>query len=48
LTLPIKNHAAEADLADATVSQKNDQYREAREIESITVEVKNAVHLLEQ
>jgi outer membrane protein len=48
LTLPIKNHAAEADLADATVSQKNDQYREAREIQSITLEVKNAVHLLEQ
>ncbi len=48
LTLPIKNHAAEADLADATVSQKNDQYREAREMQSITLEVKNAVHLLEQ
>jgi outer membrane protein len=48
LTLPIKNHAAEADLADATVSQKNDQYREAREIQTITLEVKNAVHLLEQ
>ena len=48
LTLPLKNHAAEADLADAMVSQKNDQYREAREIQSITLEVKNAVHLLEQ
>jgi outer membrane protein len=48
LTLPIKNHAAEADLADAMVSQKNDQYREAREIQSITLEVKNAVHALEQ
>jgi outer membrane protein TolC len=48
LTLPLKNHAAEADLADAMVSQKNDQYREARTIQSITLEVKNAVHLLEQ
>jgi outer membrane protein len=48
LTLPLKNHAAEADLADAVVSQKNDQYREARTIQSITLEVKDAVHLLEQ
>jgi outer membrane protein len=48
LTLPLKNHAAEADLADAVVSQKNDQYREARTIQSITLEVKDAVHMLEQ
>jgi outer membrane protein len=48
LSLPIKNHAAEANLADAVVSQKNDQYRQARTAQAITLEVKNAVHLLEE
>lgn len=48
LQLPIKNHAAEANLADAVVSQRNDQYRQARTTQSITLEVTNAVHLLEQ
>jgi outer membrane protein len=47
LQLPIKNHAAEANLADAVVSQKNDQYRQARTAQGVTLEVKNAVHLLE-
>ncbi len=48
LQLPIKNHSAEANLADAVVSQRTDQYREARTAQSVTLEVKNAVHLLEQ
>lgn len=48
LQLPIKNHGAEANLADAVVSQRNDQYRQARTTQSITLEVTNAVHLLEQ
>lgn len=48
LQLPIKNHAAEANLADAVVSQRSDQYRQARTAQSITLEVTNAVHLLEQ
>lgn len=48
LQLPIKNHAAEANLADAVVSQRSDQYREARTAQSVTLEVKNAVHLLEE
>ncbi len=48
LQLPIKNHSAEANLADAMVSQRNDQYREARTAQTITLNVKNAVHLLEQ
>jgi outer membrane protein TolC len=48
LQLPIKNHSAEANLADAVVSQRTDQYREARTAQSVTLEVKNAVHMLEQ
>ena len=48
LQLPIKNHSAEANLADAVVSKRTDQYREARTAQSVTLEVKNAVHLLEQ
>jgi outer membrane protein len=48
LQLPIKNHPAEANLADAVVSQKNDQYQEARTAQRVTLEVKNAVHLLEE
>jgi outer membrane protein len=48
LSLPIKNHGAEANLADALVSQRTDQYRQARTTQSITLEVTNAVHLLEQ
>jgi outer membrane protein TolC len=48
LQLPIKNHAAEANLADAVVSQRNDQYRQARTAQTILLDVTNAVHLLEQ
>jgi outer membrane protein len=48
LQLPIKNHAAEANLADAVVSQRSDQYRQARTAQTVTLDVKNAVHLLEE
>jgi len=48
LRLPIKNHAAEADLADAKVTQRGDQYRQARTLQQINLEVTNAVHQLEQ
>jgi outer membrane protein TolC len=48
LTLPIKNHGAEANLADVLVGQRNDQYLRVRTMQSITLEVANAVHLLEQ
>lgn len=48
LQLPIKNHAAEANVGDALVSQRTDQYRQVRTVQTITLEVKNAVHLLEQ
>ncbi len=48
LNLPIRNHAAEANLGDALVSQKHDQYLELQTRQNITLEVTNAVHLLEQ
>lgn len=48
LTLPLKNHSAEANLADASVSRRRDQYQERRTTQNITLEVTNAVHALEQ
>jgi len=48
LNLPIRNHAAEANLGDALVSQQHDQYLERQTLQNITLEVTNAVHLLEQ
>jgi putative ABC transport system permease protein len=48
LRLPIKNHGAEADLADALVTQRGDQYRQARTVQTVNLDVTNAVHLLEQ
>jgi outer membrane protein TolC len=48
LTLPIKNHNAEANLADATVSRRRDQYQQRLTTQNITLEVTNAVHALEQ
>jgi outer membrane protein len=48
LTLPIKNHSAEANLADTTVSRRRDQYQQRRTTQNITLEVTIAVHALEQ
>jgi outer membrane protein TolC len=48
LNLPIKRHGAEANLADALVSRRRDQYLERRTNQSVTLEVTNAVHSLEQ
>ncbi len=48
LTLPIINHSAEANLADASVSRRRDQYQQRRNTQNITLEVTNAVHALEQ
>jgi outer membrane protein TolC len=48
LNLPIKRHSAEANLADALVGRKQDQYFERRTNQSITLEVTNAVHALEE
>jgi outer membrane protein len=47
LTLPIKNHTAEANLGDALVSQRHDQYQERQTRQNITLEAANAVHMLE-
>lgn len=47
LALPIRNHGAEANLADSVVSRRRDQYRERSENQSISLEVSNAVHALE-
>ena len=48
LNLPVRNHSAQANLADALVGRRQDQYQERRTTQSITLEVKNAVHSLEQ
>ena len=48
LILPIKNHGAEANLADAAVGRRRDQYQQRRTAQNITLEVTNAVHTLEQ
>ena len=48
LNLPIKNHSAEASLADASVSRSRDQYQQRRTTQNITLDVTNAVHALEQ
>jgi len=48
LNLPVRRHSAQANLADALVSRSRDQYQERRTNQSITLEVTNAVHSLEQ
>jgi outer membrane protein len=48
LNLPLKRHSAEANLADALASRHQDQYQERRTNQSITQEVTNAVHSLEE
>jgi outer membrane protein len=47
LALPIKNHGAEANLADSLVSRRRDQYQERGTNQNISLEVINAVHALE-
>jgi outer membrane protein TolC len=48
LNFPIKNHAAEANLGDALVSRRRDQYQQRQTQQAITLEVTNAVHQLEE
>ena len=48
LTLPVRRHSAQANLADALVGRSRDQYQERRTNQNITLEVTNAVHALEQ
>ena len=48
LNLPVRRHSAQANLADALIGRSRDQYQERRTNQSITLEVTNAVHALEQ
>jgi outer membrane protein len=48
LNFPVRNRAAQADLGTALVSRRRDLYGERQLREQITLEVSNAVHLLEQ
>ena len=48
LTLPVRRHSAQANLADALIGRRQDQYQERRTTQSITLEVTNAVHALEE
>lgn len=48
LTLPVKNHAAEADLGDALVNRTRSQYQQEKTRQTITLQVTNAVHQVEQ
>lgn len=48
LSLPVKNHGAEADLGDALTNRTRDQYRQERTRQIITLQVTNAVHQVEQ
>jgi outer membrane protein len=48
LNLPVKNRAAQADLGTALISRRRDLYTDRQLREQITLEVANAVHLLEQ
>jgi outer membrane protein len=48
LNLPVRNRAAQANLADALVGRNRDQYQERRTNQSITLEVTNAVRALEE
>src|SRR5580693_4315752 len=47
LTLPVRNHNAEANLADSLVSRRRNQYQERETNQSISLEVATAVHSLE-
>ena len=48
LTLPIRNNAAKANYGDALASKRHDLYSERQLHETITLNVTNAVHQLEQ
>jgi len=48
LNLPIKNHAAEANLGNAMVARRRTQYQARQQEEAIALQVATAVHQLEQ
>ena len=48
LSLPLRNHAAKAEMGTALVSRRADLYTERQLQEQITLDVSNAVHQLEE
>jgi outer membrane protein TolC len=48
LTLPLKNRGAKAELGNALVSRRSDLYGERQLREQVMLDVRNAVHQLEQ
>ena len=48
LSLPIRNRAAKAELGTALVSRRNDLYTDRQVREQIILDIRNAVHQLEQ
>lgn len=48
LNLPVRRHAAQANLGDALVGRRRDQYQERQTHQNIALEVTNAVHSLEE
>jgi len=48
LTLPLKNRAAKAELGTALTSRRNDLYNERQAREQVILDIRNAVHQLEQ
>ncbi len=48
LSLPLKNRAAKAELGGALVSRRSDLYNKRQIQEQVTLDVRNAIHQLEQ
>lgn len=48
LSLPLKNRAAKAELGTALVSRRNDLYSQRQVQEQVVLDIRNAVHQLEQ
>ena len=48
LTLPVRNHTAQAELGNALVSRRSNLYSERQLREQVALDVSNAVHQLEQ
>ena len=48
LSLPLKNRAAKAEMGSALVARRSDLYSQRQTREQVTLDVSNAVHLLEQ
>src|SRR5579871_4890621 len=48
LSLPLKNRAAKAEMGTALVSRRNDLYSQRQVQEQVTLDIRNAIHQLEQ